>query len=214
MAITGILPSYQRFLNGAPVPNSTRRSFRPREKYLILLVFLTFGVVCFGAFFFLPEFRGGGTVNSVYKVYQNIQKAGPDLLIPAPPHGEESSETPGKIGLLRHDFEEQSDPHKIEDKAKLFAKIEKDNEIDRKNQKVLERPDIGLGPKISVSSSTKTAELVKQIENVVDLAELIPKIVTVPPVESDHYPVLTGGEDQDPIARARRNTVKEVRIYN
>lgn len=209
MATTGILPTYQRFLNGAPVPTSSRRSFRPREKYLILLVFLTFGVVCFGAFFFLPEFRGGGTVNSVYKVYKHMQKAGPELLIPAPPHGEEVSETPGKLGLIRHDFDEQ-DPHKIEDKAKLLAKIAEDTEMDRKNQKVLERPDVvDAGFKVSFSTSTKTEEPIKQIENAIADVE-VPKILTVPPLESDHYPVITGGEDPDPVVRSRREVIKEM----
>lgn len=211
MATTGILPTYQRYLNGAPVPTSTRRSFRPREKYLILLVFLTFGVVCFGAFFFLPEFRGTGTVSSVYKVYKHMQKAGPELLIPAPPHADEASETPGKLalGLLRHNVESQQDPHRLEDKAKLLAKIE---EEDRKNQKVLERPDIGDSMnKASVSSSTKTGELARPlIENVVDVAEIAQKIHTIPPLESDHYPVIQGGEDKDPAARVRRDKVKEV----
>lgn len=211
MATTGILPSYQRFLNGAPVPTSTRRSFRPREKYLILLVFLTFGVVCFGAFFFLPEFRGAGTVNSVYKVYRHMQKAGPELLIPVPPHNEEASESPGKLSLalLRHNAESQQDPHRMEDRAKLLAKIE---EEDRKNQKVLERPDIGDAMnKPSESSSTKAGEPQKQIvENVVDMAEFAQKIHTVPPLETEHYPVLMGGEDKDPTARIRRDKVKEV----
>lgn len=213
MATTGILPTYQRYLNGAPVPTSTRRSFRPREKYLILLVFFTFGVVCFGAFFFLPEFRGTGTVSSVYKVYKHMQKAGPELLIPAPPHADVSSESPGKlgIGLLRHNAESHQDPHRLEDKAKLLAKIE---EEDRKNQKVLERPDIGDSMnKASVSSSTKIGQVAEQLgpnENVVDMAEVALKIQTVPPLESDHYPILQGGEDKDPTTRVRREKVKEV----
>lgn len=208
---TGILPSYQRFLNGAPVPTSTRRSFRPKEKYLIILVFLTFGIVCFGAFFFLPEFRGAGTVNSVYKVYRHMQKAGPELLIPAPSHNEDASVSTGKLslGLLRHNVESQQDPHRLEDRARLQAKIE---EEDRKNQKVLERPDIRDSiNKGSESSSVKSEEGMKpMVENVVDMVELAPKINTIPPLESDHYPVIVGGEDKDPTTRFRRDKVKEV----
>ena len=121
----GILPSYQRFVNGVPAQLFSRRSFRPREKYLILLVFLTFGVVCFGAFFFLPDFRngtGGVAVSSVYRVYQHMQKAGPELLIPAPPHSKDPR-APGYGGHLNifgghHDFNGE-DIHLIEDKQKL-----------------------------------------------------------------------------------------------
>ncbi|KAF7992379.1 hypothetical protein HCN44_001704 [Aphidius gifuensis] len=125
-----LLPSYNRFVNGVPVPLFSRRSFRPREKYLILLVFLTFGVVCFGAFFFLPDFRTSGVAyNSVYRVYQKIQKVGPDLLIPAPPHGLSGYKDPHgpggvypnveHVGLERPDDARDIDIHIIEDKIKL-----------------------------------------------------------------------------------------------
>ncbi|PNF28987.1 hypothetical protein B7P43_G15100 [Cryptotermes secundus] len=215
MVSAGIIPTYQRFVNGVPVPSFSRRSFRPREKHLILLVFLTFGVVWFGAFFFLPEFRGGSnTVNSVYNVYKHMQKAGPDLLIPAPPHGDEFSEIPGGGKLIRHDDFEHPDPHKIEDKAKLLAKIEEDVEIDKmRNQKVLERPDIIDQPNHPVSvSSEKTSASQKQVEVLVEEVSVPPhnKIITIPPAPSDHYPDTNGGEDPDPIARERRLKVKEV----
>jgi mannosyl-oligosaccharide alpha-1,2-mannosidase len=123
---TGVLPSYQRFANGVPVPLFSRRSFRPREKYLILLVFLTFGIVCFGAFFFLPDFRtGGAAVNSVYRVYQHMQKAGPDLLLPVPPRA--SSEIKGSRSAgghpnavpPGHEGSDHQDVHLVEDKQKL-----------------------------------------------------------------------------------------------
>ncbi|XP_023712237.1 mannosyl-oligosaccharide alpha-1,2-mannosidase IA isoform X1 [Cryptotermes secundus] len=215
MVSAGIIPTYQRFVNGVPVPSFSRRSFRPREKHLILLVFLTFGVVWFGAFFFLPEFRGGSnTVNSVYNVYKHMQKAGPDLLIPAPPHGDEFSEIPGGGKLIRHDDFEHPDPHKIEDKAKLLAKIEEDVEIDKmRNQKVLERPDIIDQPNHPVSvSSEKTSASQKQVEVLVEEVSVPPhnKIITIPPAPSDHYPDTNGGEDPDPIARERRLKVKEM----
>lgn len=121
----GVLPSYQRFANGVPVPLFTRRSFRPREKYLILLVFLTFGVVCFGAFFFLPDFRtGSAAVNSVYRrVYQRMQQAGPELLLPVPPHAsgdvkDSHAHVPNAIPPGHEDRDHQ-DVHLVEDKQKL-----------------------------------------------------------------------------------------------
>lgn len=137
MTNTSLLPSYQRFVNGVPVPLFPRRAFRPREKYLILLVFLTFGVVCFGTFFFLPDFRsgnaGGAAINSVYRVYQRIQKAGPELLIPAPPHTilgpmDPHKRGPGNQNHLIHgagshaDYENE-DAHLIAEKQKLQVEI-------------------------------------------------------------------------------------------
>lgn len=203
MSATGILPTYQRFVNGVPVSFS-RRSFRAREKYVIFLVFITFGLVCFGTFFFLPEFRTGGTVESVYRVYDHFKRAGPDLLIPPPPHLENNQEAPK---LLRHEEDFQMDPHLLGDRAKLKAKIEKDVEL-----KVLERPDLG---RPRVFSTPKQGNIPAQLdENIrADDLRLQTAIITVPQALSDHYPLIRGGEDQNSSARQRRDTVKEV-SYN
>ena len=209
MASTGILPTHQRYLNGAHLPSSIRRSFRPREKYLIILVFFTFGIVCFGAFFFLPEFKFVNSSSSVYTVYKHIQKAGPELLIPAPPHMDEFSDNfrANKLGIFRHDFQDQDDPHELEDRAKLKAKIAEDVEMDKKNQKVLERPEYNK-PSTS-SSSTKIVETQqKQLETIANVDNEL--IVTVPPGFSEHYPNINRGEDSDPVARERRNKILEV----
>lgn len=208
MTATSILPTYQRFVNGVPLPLS-RRSFRPREKYVIFLVVITFGLVCFGTFFFLPEFRGANsTADSVYKVYDQIKRAGPELLIPPPPHMEEKDAPK----LIRHDDDTQLDPHVIGDREKLKAKIEQDGEL-----KVLERPDIR-----PVQNNQKTSSTASKSDNFNELDEnvgreiegvLVPQetsIVTVPPAFSDHYPDVNRGEDHDSLARERRNKIKEV----
>ncbi|CAH0387452.1 unnamed protein product [Bemisia tabaci] len=201
MAATGILPTYQRYMNGAPMPSSARRSFRSKEKYLILLVFLTFGVVCFGALFFLPEFKSGSnTVNSVYSVYKHMQKAGPELLIPAPPHGNFHDLSNNRMRHHDNDY----DPHIAQDEAKLKAKIDEDWRSNIRD-KVLEKPDFGLD-QMNVGSSSMKAEVPFKVPSVVDLS----KVVTVPPAESDNYPVVQGGEDPDPAVREKRNKVKEM----
>lgn len=213
MTSTGIIPTYQRFVNGVPVPSFSRRSFRPREKYLILLVFMTFGVVCFGAFFFLPEFRGAsGTVNSVYNVYKHMQKAGPELLIPAPPHADDVSEIPWGGKVHRHGGVDHLDPHRDEDRAKLLAKIEEAEENgDRmRNQKVLERPDVVV-PVVSVSAAMKTEKAPESVLEEI-ASQKQEKIVTIPPAPSNHYPDVNGGEDPDRSAKERRLKVKEVNI--
>ncbi|CAG9863645.1 unnamed protein product [Phyllotreta striolata] len=192
MTVTGILPTYQRFVNGVPVPFS-RRSFRPREKYVVFLVIVTFSLVCFGTIFFLPELRTGGTAESVYKVYDSIKRAGPELLIPPPPI-DDVKEAPK---LLRHEEDFKVDPHLVGDRAKLKAKIEQDNEL-----KVLERPDIGK-PK---TSSTTKKDLFEPIKGVEDFKDA----VTVPPSFSGSYPLISGGEDDTALARERRDKVKEM----
>lgn len=212
-ATGGVLPTYQRFVNGVPVPQFSRKSFRPREKYLIVLVFFTFGLVCFGTFFFLPEFRGANsTVDSVYKVYRHMQKAGPELLIPAPPVLNEQSDSQR---LIRHD-DDKLDPHVIDDRNKLFAKIEQDAEL-----KVLERPNMGLN-KPSSSAATKIDHPKKEVslEQIEDVRQAEEEksgaapqdapIVTVPPAVASHYPLVVGGEDNEAVTRERRNKIKEV----
>lgn len=135
-----LLPFHQRFAhnNGAPLGSVTRRSFRPKERFLILLVFGTFALVCFGAFFYLPEYSGAGPAHAAHRVYgkvlESVQKAGPELLMPAVagPHP----------GLVRHDGPHDPgrarlDPHSAGDRAKLLAKMKEDAEIERlKNPKV------------------------------------------------------------------------------
>lgn len=197
---SGLLPTHQRFVNGVPVPGGalTRRAFRPREKYLIVLVLLTFGVVCFGAFFFLPELRGQ-TQNGVYNVYIHMQKAGPELLIPAPPHG-------SALETERHDLLGQPDPHHISDKAKLQAKIEQDDEMDRQRMKVLQRPDIGL---MRVSSSTSAVPNFKGKHRDEESPLDVP-IVIIPPKSGLRVPDVNEGADRDPLVRTKREKVKEV----
>lgn len=103
---------YQRFVNG-PMP--FRRSFRSKEKAIIFLVFALFCLVCFGTFFYLPEFRG-----SSGRVYDQIKRAGPDLLIPPPPQLEDSREAQR---FLRHEEDAKEDPHIIGDREKLKVNI-------------------------------------------------------------------------------------------
>lgn len=190
MTVTGILPTYQRFVNGVPVPFS-RRYFRPREKYVILLAVLTFCLVFFCTFFFLPEFRGTNNYSESsggYKVYEQLKKAGSDFLLPPPPPLGDLKESK----IVRHDDDTLEDPHVVDDREKLRAKIEQDGDL-----KVLERPDLGL--KRSTSSTSRPK-----------ISQEDDEIFKIPPAPSDHYPLTTNGEDKDPTMRERRNKVKEV----
>ncbi|XP_034944154.1 mannosyl-oligosaccharide alpha-1,2-mannosidase IA-like [Chelonus insularis] len=205
---TTLLPSYQRFVNGIPMPLFARRSFRIREKYLILLVFLTFGIVCFSTFFFLPDFGSGTGIsayNSVYKVYQSIQKAGPEFLIPAPPHGATGHNDPHGPGGYPHAInvglerpgDVYQDIHVLEDKQKLQAKIDEEYE----QQKTLEKPEVDEKLNVPATSSVIPLSSSHRLEEA---------IRTVPPAPADVLPMTQGGEDKDPTARERREVVKKM----
>lgn len=76
-----MLPLYQR-IGTSSSQIKLKSSIRTREKILIFLVFLTFGFVCFGGFFFLPD---NFSSDSVRQVYNKFKKHSPEIFIPAPP---------------------------------------------------------------------------------------------------------------------------------
>ncbi|XP_052865917.1 mannosyl-oligosaccharide alpha-1,2-mannosidase IA [Anopheles cruzii] len=119
-----MLPTYQRV--GASGQSSIvpsfllfgRRSFRSREKCLIVLVLSTFGFVCFGGFFFLPD---NFSADRVLKAYKQFQRTGPEIFIPPPPAVRVRDE----------------DIHRVDDREKLQKKIRKELPDD-----FLEKPDV------------------------------------------------------------------------
>ncbi|CAK1545897.1 unnamed protein product [Leptosia nina] len=203
--MTGILPTYQRFVNGVPVPSISRRSFRLREKYLIISVLLTFGIVWLGALFYLPEFKSSNSVNdSVYNVYKRIQKAGPELLMPPPLAQNEVGDFP-IVGIVRHG-EEGDDPHVVEDRNRLRAKIDEDM-----GMKVLERPQFDVAPSIS-SSRGPSKQPVDAIEepNVGGSAKGVSPSGEKAVMGSNKYVLPVMDSNTDPEIRHKRETVKEV----
>uniref|UniRef100_A0A2M3YYF6 alpha-1,2-Mannosidase n=1 Tax=Anopheles braziliensis TaxID=58242 RepID=A0A2M3YYF6_9DIPT len=120
-----MLPTYQRVggsSSSAANPLLGRRSFRSREKCLILLVLSTFGFVCLGGFFFLPD---NFSADRVLKAYKQFQRAGPEIFIPPPPpaaHGRDE------------------DIHRVDDREKLQEKIRKELP-----DEFLEKPDTNVG---------------------------------------------------------------------
>ncbi|XP_046962972.1 mannosyl-oligosaccharide alpha-1,2-mannosidase IA [Vanessa cardui] len=205
--MTGILPSYQRFVNGVPVPSISRRSFRLREKYLIISVLLTFAIVWLGALFYLPEFKSSTSVNdSVYNVYKRIQKAGPELLMPPPLAQNEVGDFP-VVGIVRHG-EEGDDPHVVEDRNRLLAKI--DEEM---GMKVLERPQFDVAPSIS-SSKGPSKPPVNAIEEPVLGNNAANKDIPVSDLKVDgslkQYVVPAIDPSTDPDIIQKRDTVKEM----
>lgn len=208
--MTGILPTYQRFVNGVPVPSISRRSFRIREKYLIVSVLLTFGIVWLGALFYLPEFKSSSSVNdSVYNVYKRIQKAGPELLMPPPLAQNDVGDFP-VVGIVRHG-EEGDDPHIVEDRNRLKAKIDEDM-----GMKVLERPQFDVAPSVS-SSRGPSKPPVDAIEEpaVRNFAAKDASPAGPKPDGSNRYVAVAIGPNADPDQKQKLETVKEVRLlYN
>lgn len=208
-----MLPSYQRIggsgggLSGGTSSSFFRRSFRNREKCLILMVFLTLGFICFGGFFYLPDNFG--------TVYKQFQKTGPEIFIPAPPrqhaHG-------GAISDVHQSSGELPPRRAIGDRAKLHAKI-REEEMD-----ILEKPETAnnggggggaymgndgggeapiMNPPSPEQRESADNSAVGKAPFAIDDAATTPRQLTF----------VNMGEDSDPTTRQRRDKVKEVSFY-
>lgn len=187
-----MLPTYSRISGTGNVQLSskllttTRKALRTREKFLILLLLATLGFVCLGGFFYLPD--NFVPSEKVREVYKKIQNAGPEMFMQPPPvvrrhrHGADTSE--GERGASG------GDGHISMDRVRLNAKIQ--NEwVDENGH--LEKPRID-------GDEARPAQ-----------------VPTTPATEQNGFGILPdnvfrpNGEDKDPIARERRDKVKEVR---
>lgn len=204
-----MLPTYQR-IGGSQPSNpllSVRRSFRSSEKCLILLVLLTFGFVCFGGFFFLPDNFGA---DRVLKVYKQFQRAGPEIFIPPPPPAH---------GLLEGD----EDPHKLNDREKLQEKIRKELPDD-----FLEKPDLdadrtAAGPEFDNALDSRPPAVagpggggppgVVAPPQILEEPELKGSSSRRSPSAGFHTFNSSVGEDPDAAVREKRNKVKEMMIH-
>lgn len=207
MAFGGVLPLHSK-RNG---PCALRRIFRSREKVLIFLVGLTFLFICIGPIFFLPELRGGLStrVDHVYKVYKQIQKAGPELILPPPPPQSGEEEGGGAIRKhegVYHNVVGHNDIHLADDKQRLLDKINNDEEM--RHLRVIEKPVV-----LTLSSTSTAKAVVAQLDENVRVEQgggagqdRHGRL------EKGHLPVVQGGEDPDPVARQRRDKVKEVSV--
>lgn len=143
MGLENILPTYHR--SPTKLPISLNKLCRSKER--VLLGFVCFGLVigCFGTVFFLPELRTGialPSINSVYKVYEHVQKVGPEFILQLPPLAKD--EVPESKIQQHHGQIDKPDFHLLEDQARLKAKIETEEKLEQeRNQlKVLPRPVI------------------------------------------------------------------------
>lgn len=114
-----MLPTYQRLGASSSSSMFNRKSYRAWEKCLILLVLVTFGFVCFGGLFFLPDNFGA---DKVLRAYRDFQKAGPEIFLLPPP-------------AANHKDDDRDHDHLFGDKEKLAVKIR--NELGD----ILEKPD-------------------------------------------------------------------------
>ena len=183
------------------LPSNTRGLCRSKEKQIFLLALGTISFLCFGSIWFLPGSSSGKT-NKVEAVRNAIIEQAENVgnIIRPPPPGDILGDPNNPKGVL-------DKPHKVEEKAFLDAQIELDDEIKkiRKNQEqqVLAKPN-NIDPKVEKKPSSSLPQALddefakpgkKPAENIGD---------------SGDSPLIQGGEDEDEVARQRRDHVKGV----
>lgn len=184
-----MLPTYTRLGTST---SSVRRALRTREKFLILLLFATLAFVCFGGLFYLPEVR---------EVYNTIQHAGPEIFIPAPPVARHHHQH-GIDGTNSIDNQEDGEKHLLNDRNRLHAKIQGEWAAAVAEGDHLEKPQAKPQPNEAPLMSPLAPEK-REVENPVDGAG----VADAPDLQTNSLPI---GEDPDPVARERRNKIREV----
>ena len=110
MAASIVLPTHPRYVNGIPV-SQPRKTLRMKEKYIIFLIFISFGFVCLGAFMFLPDL--GAQV-------RNDRFGARDIFVPKPENNDAL--------VFRH----HPDEHQEIDRNRLKQQIQNDAAIQEK----------------------------------------------------------------------------------
>lgn len=82
-----VLPTHHTF---RPIPVH-RSGLRLREKYVLMLIFVAFLLLCFGAFFFVPDMRDRTYLENAYKKF-----VGGGEIIPLKPPKTPILRVPGK----------------------------------------------------------------------------------------------------------------------
>ena len=203
MASGDVLPVYQRYINGVPV-STNRRILRLREKYIILLLLVSFGSVCFGAFFFLPDLRDRVNVTILKR---QLDQAGGDIFLPRADGDSDKS--------LHFNAGDLDDSRKVRDKAKLQEKIEWDKAQEEVLRNIRTRLNINKDQhdKVRIDIADDKQKLVRLKEQ--ELEEQKEKDRQKALVEvKDHEAVEVGKKvdapDLDEQTRQRQQTVKQV----
>ena len=199
-------PAVKRLLEFI-LPSNTRGLCRSKEKQIFLLALGTISFLCFGSIWFLPGSSSGkaNKVETVQKLIVEQAKNVENLILPPPPGdigGEHNNINPN----IRHEVLDKPDRRR-EEKAQLDAQIELDDEIKkiRQNQEhqVLAKPNNfdNNGEKKSSSSLPQALdnEFAKPGKKPAEQIE-----------DSGISPLIQGGEDDDEVARQRRDHVKGV----
>ena len=186
---SGVLPLYQRYINGVPVFPG-RKTFRLREKYIIVLVLMTFSIVFMCAYLYLPNMQDRMSVDDMRK---RLQDAGDGLFYP-------------KVQGV------DANPHSQEDRNKLKNKIEKAWEKDKMDEAIAKNNIPLKDAQLLKDSIKQDKENVLQKQKEEERQRKTEELEKAKLISKDHegHPGSRGGEPTDPFVKTKREKVKEV----
>lgn len=194
----------------------TRKSFpKSSEKFLIVLVLLTFCFVCFCGLFYLPDF---GSKTRALDVYQQFKQAAPDMFIPAPPIDKPHHQAHHHRGDDGPNNGVDTEGHVI-DRAKLEAKIREelgDLNLDRPETEKMDRQEEGRMVVEGNSQHVKPEENIvlappNQIEENKNVGQAPGGAVGGSGTGDNHHPVpIPHADNSDKSVTEKRDKVREV----
>lgn len=183
-----MLPTYNRMTT---INSRKIWTCRNPEKLLIILVVVSFCFVCFGAFFLLPDNFGSDKVTRIYKHLKDA----PEIFLPAPP--------------IKHG--ENEDIHLIDDREKLKEKI-----IHEMGSDILEKPETDKNQNerdlANQGNGANELGVVGQIKPPAHPAAPASQeaLNAIKDAKSALEHQIEHSDDKDPVAKQRRDKVKEV----
>ncbi|KAK3691350.1 hypothetical protein RRG08_036154 [Elysia crispata] len=189
---SGVLPLYQRYINGVPVFPG-RKTFRLREKYIIVLVLMTFSIVFMCAYLYLPNMQDRMSVDDMRK---RLQDAGDGLFYP-------------KVQGV------DANPHSQEDRNKLKNKIEKAWEKDKMDEAIAKNNIPLKDAQLLKDSIKQDKENVLQKQKEEERQRKTEELEKAKLISKDHegHPGSRGGEPTDPFVKTKREKVKEMMLH-
>ncbi|XP_015777642.1 PREDICTED: mannosyl-oligosaccharide 1,2-alpha-mannosidase IA-like [Acropora digitifera] len=185
-----VLPTHHKF-HTIPV---NRSGLRLREKYVLVLIFTAFLLLCFGTFFFVPDLRDRTYLEDAYKRFVGVGGDIFPIKAPKTPVVKVAEEPNSKSG--RNGGIDPSEPKEILDRTPEKTTMK----VSLSHKELIE--------KIRKEKEKFIQERKAQAEE--ETKEKIDKLVNSSTVDETGAKGISGGEPLDKIAKERRDFIKKM----
>lgn len=185
-----VLPTHHKF-HTIPV---NRSGLRLREKYVLVLIFTAFLLLCFGTFFFVPDLRDRTYLEDAYKRFVGVGGDIFPIKAPKTPVVKVAEEPISKSG--RNGGIDPSEPKEILDKTPEKTTMKVSLSHKELIEKIRKEKEKFIQERKSQAEEEKRAK--------------IDKLVNSSTVDETGAKGISGGEPLDKIAKERRDFIKKM----